>query len=53
LVSALKGWLDNQANDEQIMENGTLKQVMGTEAKDSFSNSEKVIKLLYLVNSKT
>jgi len=41
LVSALKAWLDNQAVDEQIMEDGTVKKVMGTEAKDLLSKLRK------------
>jgi hypothetical protein len=41
LVSALKAWLDNQAVDEQIMEDGTVKKVMGAEAKDLLSKLRK------------
>jgi len=41
LVSALKAWLDNQAVDEQIMEDGTFKKVMGAEAKDLLSKLRK------------
>lgn len=41
LVSALKGWLDIQAIDEQIMEDGTVKKVMGAEAKDLLSKLRK------------
>ena len=41
MVSALKAWLDNQAVDEQIMEDGTVKKVMGAEAKDLLSKLRK------------
>ncbi len=41
LVSALKAWLDIQAIDEQIMEDGTVKKVMGAEAKDLLSKLRK------------
>ena len=41
LVSALKAWIDNQAVDEQIMEDGTVKKVMGAEAKDLLSKLRK------------
>lgn len=41
LVNAIKGWLDNQAIEEQIMEDGTVKKVMGTEAKDLLSKLRK------------
>src|SRR5690606_22294349 len=41
LVSTIKGWLDNQAADEQVQEDGTIKKVMGTEAKDLLSQLRK------------
>ncbi|SEG51074.1 helicase-related protein [Algoriphagus boritolerans] len=41
LVNALKAWLDSQAVEEQIQEDGTTKKVMGTEAKDLLSKLRK------------
>ena len=41
LVNALKTWLDNQAVEEQVQEDGTTKKVMGTEAKDLLSKLRK------------
>ena len=41
LVNALKAWLDSQAAEEQIQEDGTTKKVMGTEAKDLLSKLRK------------
>jgi ERCC4-related helicase len=41
LVNALKGWLDSQAAEEQVQEDGTTKKVMGTEAKDLLSKLRK------------
>lgn len=37
LVSAIKGWLDSQAVEEQMQEDGTSKKTMGTEARDLLS----------------
>lgn len=37
LVSAIKFWLDSQASEEKIQEDGTPKKVMGTEVKDLLS----------------
>lgn len=37
LVNALKTWLDYQAVEEQVQEDGTTKKVMGAEAKDLLS----------------
>jgi uncharacterized protein (UPF0147 family) len=34
LSDAIKGWLKNQASDEEILEDGTSKKVMGKEARD-------------------
>ena len=41
LVSAIKSWLDSQASEEQVQEDGTTKKVMGTEAKDLLSKLRK------------
>lgn len=41
LVNALKAWLDSQAAEEQVQEDGTTKKVMGTEAKDLLSKLRK------------
>ena len=41
LVSAIKAWLDSQAVEEQVQEDGTTKKVMGTEAKDLLSKLRK------------
>lgn len=41
LVNALKAWLDSQASEEQVQEDGTTKKVMGTEAKDLLSKLRK------------
>jgi ERCC4-related helicase len=41
LVSALKVWLDSQAAEEQVQEDGSTKKVMGTEAKDLLSKLRK------------
>lgn len=41
LVNALKAWLDSQASEVQIQEDGTTKKVMGTEAKDLLSKLRK------------
>ncbi len=41
LVSAIKTWLDSQASEEQVQEDGTTKKVMGTEAKDLLSKLRK------------
>lgn len=41
LVEALKGWLESQAADEQIQEDGTIKKVMGSEARDLLSKLRK------------
>jgi ERCC4-related helicase len=41
LVSAIKAWLDSQASEEQVQEDGTTKKVMGTEAKDLLSKLRK------------
>lgn len=37
LVMAMKSWLDKQAAEEQVQEDGTTKKVMGSEAKDLLS----------------
>ena len=34
LVSALKGWLDSQATEEEVLEDGTVKKRAGSETKD-------------------
>ncbi|MGE0932554.1 helicase-related protein [Peijinzhouia sedimentorum] len=34
LVKVIKVWLDSQAAEEQVLEDGTTKKIMGTEAKD-------------------
>ncbi len=41
LVHAIKAWLDSQAAEEQVQEDGTIKKVMGTEAKDLLSKLRK------------
>ena len=41
LVNAIKAWLDSQAADEQVQEDGNVKKVMGTEAKDLLSKLRK------------
>lgn len=41
LVNALKAWLDSQATVEQVEDDGTIKKVMGTEAKDLLSKLKK------------
>ena len=41
LVNAIKAWLDSQASEEQVQEDGTTKKVMGTEAKDLLSKLRK------------
>jgi len=41
LVNAVKGWLDSQAAEEQIQEDGSTKKVMGSEAKDLLSKLRK------------
>ena len=41
LVNALKAWLDSQAAEEQVQEDGTTKKVMGTEVKDLLSKLKK------------
>ncbi len=41
LVQAMKSWLDGQAKEEQVQEDGTIKKVMGTEAKDLLSKLRK------------
>lgn len=41
LVNAIKAWLDSQAAEEQVQEDGTVKKVMGTEAKDLLSKLRK------------
>lgn len=41
LVAAIKGWLDSQAAEERVQEDGTVKKVMGTEAKDLLSKLRK------------
>lgn len=41
LVNALKAWLDSQAAEEQVQEDGSTKKVMGTEAKDLLSKLRK------------
>ncbi|WP_100627094.1 SNF2-related protein [Algoriphagus formosus] len=41
LVNAIKAWLDGQAAEEQVQEDGTIKKVMGTEAKDLLSKLRK------------
>lgn len=41
LVNAIKAWLDSQAAEEQVQEDGTVKKVMGPEAKDLLSNLKK------------
>lgn len=41
LVNAIKRWLDRQAAEEQVQEDGTIKKVMGTEAKDLLSKLRK------------
>lgn len=41
LVRAIKAWLDSQASEEQVQEDGTTKKVMGTEAKDLLSKLKK------------
>jgi ERCC4-related helicase len=37
LVDSIKAWMDGQAADDQVQEDGTTKRVMGTEAKDLLS----------------
>jgi hypothetical protein len=37
LVPAIKGWMDSQAVEEQVQEDGTIKIVMGAETKDILS----------------
>lgn len=41
LVSTIKAWLNSQASEEQVQEDGTTKKVMGTEAKDLLSKLRK------------
>lgn len=41
LVIAIKAWLDRQAAEEQVQEDGTTKKVMGKEAKDLLSKLRK------------
>jgi len=41
LVDAIKAWLDSQAAEEQVQEDGTVKKVMGTEAKELLSKLRK------------
>lgn len=41
LVNAIKAWLDSQASEEQVQEDGTTKKVMGTEAKDLLTKLRK------------
>jgi superfamily II DNA/RNA helicase len=41
LVNAIKGWLDGQAAEEQIQEDGSTKKVMGEEAKDLLAKLRK------------
>lgn len=41
LVNAFKAWLDSQASEEQVQEDGTTKKVMGTEVKDLLSKLRK------------
>jgi hypothetical protein len=41
LVDAIKAWLESQASEEQIQEDGSTKKVMGTEAKDLLSKLRK------------
>lgn len=41
LVNAMKAWLDGQAIEEQLQEDGTTKKVMGSEAKDLLSKLRK------------
>lgn len=41
LVNSIKSWLDSQAAEEQVQEDGTTKKVMGTEAKDLLSKLRK------------
>lgn len=41
LVNALKAWLDSQAAEEQVQEDGSTKKIMGTEAKDLLSKLRK------------
>lgn len=41
LVNAIKAWLDSQAAEEQVQEDGTTKKVMGGEAKDLLSKLRK------------
>jgi ERCC4-related helicase len=41
LVNAIKGWLNKQAVEDQLQEDGTIKKVMGKEAKDLLSKIRK------------
>jgi superfamily II DNA or RNA helicase len=41
LVNALKTWLDSQASEEELQEDGTTRKVMGKEAKDLLSKLRK------------
>src|SRR5699024_7200046 len=41
LVDALKSWLDNQAVEERVQKDGSIKKLMGTEAKDLLSKLRK------------
>lgn len=41
LVNAMKAWLDSQATDEQVQKDGTVKKLMGAEAKDLLSKLRK------------
>ena len=41
LTDAIKGWLDNQAINEQVQEDGTTKKIMGAEAKDVLAKIRK------------
>ncbi len=41
LVIAIKTWLDSQSAEEQVQEDGTIKKVMGSEAKDLLSKLRK------------
>jgi len=41
LVTAMKSWLDNQASEEQLQEDGSTKKLMGSEAKDLLSKLRK------------
>jgi hypothetical protein len=41
LVNSLKSWLDSQAYEEQVQEDGSTKKVMGQEIRDLLSKLRK------------